>query len=61
MAKGFVTLESFMVEVDGDEELADVRLVFRTKSIKTLDQAIRSLQAAKKALEAGDDICFFQS
>ena len=55
MAKGFVTLESFMVEVDGDEELADVRLVFRTKSIKKLDEAIRSLQAAKKALEAGDD------
>jgi len=55
MPLGFVTLESFQVSVDGDEELADVVLIFRTKSLKTLDQAIRALQAAKTALEAGDD------
>ena len=55
MAKGFVTLESFSVEVDGEEGLASVRLIFRTKAIKALEQAIQSLQAAKGALEAEED------
>jgi len=53
MARGFVTLESFQVSVDGEEGVADIRLIFRTKNTKQLDEAIRLLQQAKGALESG--------
>ena len=53
MARGFVTLESFQVSVDGEEGVADIRLIFRTKNTKQLDEAIRVLQQAKGALESG--------